>query len=138
MERISLATTWSEVAEDLIAAIDLLERSELEIAAPSLLIEVADDFRTLLVAVREGGHSQVALRLATLPETTDVAREDGLTAPQGSIDRAISKVAAAMLSWTKDPETLELLEHQRFSLFVRWPGAETSPVNPYAFGLWDE
>jgi len=138
VELFSRAATWPELAEDLIAAIDLFDRFELGVVAPSLLIEVGDDFRTLRVTPGEEGHPEVILRLETLPKTTDLAREDGLPVLHGSVDRAISKAAAAMLRWTKDPETLELVEHQRYSLFLRWPGAETSPVNPYAYGLWDE
>lgn len=135
---ISGATTWSELAESIVEAIDGLEKTGPEPIGGSLLLAVGQDFRSIRIAAYEGGHPELVLRLGTLPRTTDQAREDNLPVPHGCIDRAISKAAAGMLSWTKDPETFELVEHQRYSLFLRWPEQDTVLVDPYAYGLWDE
>lgn len=80
----------------------------------------------------------LAIHFAPLSMVTDVARDDGSTPPNASIDRAISRLAADMLSWSKDPETCELIEHQRYQLFLRWPGEEAEEVYEWAYGLWDE
>jgi hypothetical protein len=58
--------------------------------------------------------------------------------PNGSIDRAVSLAATEMLSWTKDPATCELLEQQRYRLFLRWAEGDAVPVYKYAYGLWDK
>jgi hypothetical protein len=82
----------------------------------------------------------VTIRLQTLPKATDVDRDDETTAPNSSIDRVISRLAANMLSWTKDAETFELDQHQSYKLFRSWSLEEGHAycVNEYAYGFWDE
>lgn len=82
------------------------------------------------------------LAIPPLPAITDVPRDhlpgESDDPPNGSIDRAISKLGADMLSWSSNPETFELEEHCRYQLFLRWPGRDAKPVYPFAYGLWDE
>lgn len=135
--------SWQALAQELLRAIDRLEA-----ATPgpprAILLRLAEDLRSieLIWCDADGMAPQAAtgLRLAlpALPAFTDRARDDARIVPNHSIDRAISKAAAEMLSWSTDPESFELLTHQRHALHLRWPGATAEPVNEYAYGLWDE
>lgn len=72
------------------------------------------------------------------PMQTDVKRDDDLFPGNGSIDRAICKAAADMLSWAKKPETCEVVECQRYCLFERWADGPITLVYEWAYGLWDD
>lgn len=145
----SPAANWQELANDLAVAVASLETtgSNAKVASinQAIQIDVADDCQSLSLGLcgsngTQSGVSDAELRIRfpLLPAITDALRDDGWTPPNGSIDRAISKVAADMLSWTKDPETFEVIEHRAYFFFIRWPGSEPVPVNEYAYGLWDE
>jgi hypothetical protein len=154
MPLISYATHWQDLANDLLRAIDQLEEinrsTKVVTLHRAILITVADDLKSMsLTWCRSGGGEPVIggdlvrLEVGTLPETTEVVRSEPMFAdpvipPNASIDRAVSKAANAMLSWTTDPETLELLTHQRYHLFLCWAGGQPKPVYEYAYGLWDE
>ena len=146
---VSPAVIWQDLADDLLFAIDQLEAiSHTAKAAQihqTILIAVADDLQSLRLSwcSPEGseagiGDPALRMRLPLLPTVTETAREDEATVPNASIDRAVSKAAAEMLSWTKDPENFELLEQRRYALFLQWPSGMPAPVNEYAYGLWDE
>jgi hypothetical protein len=145
----SNAHQWQDLADDLLFAIDRLEALNRKAQVPSfsrnILITISADHQSLSLCLNRFGarpdgvgEEVVRLGFCPLPITTDEARDDETIPPNASIDRAISKAAAEMLSWTKDPETFELVEHRRYSLFLQWPGEAPSPVNEYAYGLWDE
>jgi hypothetical protein len=149
IELVSRVATWQELASDMIAAIDLLESmnrsNDRVMSARSILMSIDESFDgiRLVWSSAQGRPIEhpawcVLLRLPALPATTDRLRDDGAVPPNASIDRAISKTAADMLSWTKDPETFEVLEHQRYQLFMRWADEGGAEVNEYAYGLWDE
>lgn len=113
----------------------------------AILITVASDFRSISLRwcdlTGKSNHAEAdgaTILFPPLPKAIDVKRDDGATAPNGSIDRAISRLGAHMLSWTKDRETFELVEHQRHKLFLSWSPEEgrASCVNEHAYGLWDE
>lgn len=145
------ADSWRELARDLLGALttmELLARvSQKSTTSSAILLTVALDFRCVSLRwcnlTGQPIHAEadgVTIRLQTLPKATDVERDDGTTAPNSSIDRAISRLAADMLSWTKDAETFELVQHQRYKLFLSWSLEEGHArcVNEYAYGLWDE
>jgi hypothetical protein len=139
---VSYAADWRALASDIALAIDQLKARADD---RMILIGVADDLRALTVELYRPGaldseplDRKVHLAFPPWPAATDQAHERGETPPNASIDRAIAKVAAGMLSWTKDPETFELIEHCRYRLFLRWPGGERKQVDEYAYGLWDE
>jgi hypothetical protein len=145
----SNAVEWTTLAEDLLFAIDRLEainrKAGLATINRNILLPIDEDMQSIsLFWCSAGGellaavNQSVKLRFAPLSAITDRPRDDGITPPNGSIDRAISKLAADMLSWSKDPETFELITHQRYRLFLRWPAEETITANEYAYGLWDE
>lgn len=110
----------------------------------AILMSVADGLRAIRLhwcdqdgrrlAILEQG---VQLNFKDLPERTSAPRDDAGSPPNASIDRAISMVGAEMLSWSKDPESFELIEHQRCKLFFSWPGGVVEEVDQYAYGLWD-
>jgi hypothetical protein len=146
---ISPAVIWQDLADDLLFAIDQLEAiSHTAKGTPihqTILIAVADDLQSLRFCWcspegSEAGIDDQALRMSLqlLPTDVEIARDDEATVPNASIDRAISKAAAEMLSWTKDPENFELLEQRRYQLFLQWPGGMPALVDEYAYGLWDE
>lgn len=133
----SQATGWRSLADDLLRAIDWLDAHGAS-GEPAIRITVAADRRSLsLCACDAPGAPALTLALGVLPETTDAAREDGQRPPNAAIDRAVCFAAAAMLSWSKDPETFELLTHQRHALLLAWDEGPASPVDPWAYGLWD-
>jgi hypothetical protein len=145
------ADSWRELAKDLLGALttmELLARvSQKSTKCPAILLTVARDFQRVSLQwcnlTGEPIHAEtdgVTIRLRTLPKATDVERDDGSTAPNASIDRAISRLGADMLSWTKDAETFQLVQHQRCKLFLSWSLEEghAQCVNEYAYGLWDE
>lgn len=145
------ADSWRELARDLLGALttmELLARvSQKSTTSTAILLTVALDFQGVSLRwcnlTGQPIHAEadgVTIRLQTLPKATDVERDDGTTAPNSSIDRAISRLAADMLSWTKDAETFELVQHQRYKLFLSWSLADGHArcVNEYAYGLWDE
>lgn len=145
----SAAVTWQDLADDLLFAIDQLEAfdrtAKVATIHQAILITVADDLQSLLLSWcspenSEAGIGDQALRMSLLPlpTDTDTARDDEAEVPNASIDRAISKAAAEMLSWCKDPENFELLEQRRYQLFLCWPGEAPVQVSEYAYGLWDE
>ena len=145
----SPAANWQELAHDLTLAVARLGATDSNAKFASInqaiQIDVADDCQSLSLRLRAPNGTQscisdteLGIHFPLLPAMTDTSRDDGWTPPNGSIDRAISKVAANMLSWTKDPETFEVIEHRAYFLFVRWPGSRPVPVNEYAYGLWDE
>lgn len=146
---VSHAARWQGLANDLALAVRRLEAMDRNVKMvainQAIMIRVADDMQSLSLRFcapngKELSISDAAIlmRFPSLPATTDVKRNDGWPPPNGSIDRAISKLAADMLSWTKNPATFELVEHRAYFLFVHWPGGETSSVDEYAYGLWDE
>lgn len=143
------ALTWQDLADELLFAIDRLEaiNSSRKLSAihQAILITVADDLQSLHLVWHspDGEESEVAsqslqLCFPLLPTFTDIARDDETEVPNASIDRAVSKAAAEMLSWSKDPENCELLEQRRYQLFLCWPDETPAPVNEYAYGIWDE
>lgn len=145
----SPAANWQELANDLTMAVARLEatgsNAKFVSMNQAIQIDVAEDCQSLSLSLcgpnsAQSGISDAELRIhfSLLPAITDALRDDGWTPPNGSIDRAISKVAADMLSWTKDPETFEVIEHRDYFFFIRWPGRQPVPVNEYAYGLWDE
>jgi hypothetical protein len=144
----SLAVTWQDAAGDLLRAINQIETmsrpDKLAASDPALLVTVGQDLQSLTLqkCAADGTptsiETAVQIRFPLLPNATDVTRDDDIHPANASIDRAVCKAAAEMLSWTKDPDTLELIEHRRYWLFVLWPTAEPTPVNEYAYGLWDE
>ncbi len=145
----SRCACWQDLAADLIAAIDQLESRTAQPpptpggGAVLLRVDPTQNIICLtwcdvqgqsLINMSEG----VRLRFNPLPKMMEQQREDGSSPPNASVDRAVSKAAADMMSWSKDPETFELIETRRFKLFLAWdqgPGAE---VDEYAYGLWDE
>lgn len=148
-QRISQAATWQDLARDLLFAIDQLDASDrsrkVAEVRTAIVITVADDMRSLVLNRFCPRRSQtscgtLALRmdLRLLPAATDMVRDDEMAVPNASIDRAISKAACEMLSWTREPDTFELLEHRRYSFYLQWPGETPALVNEYAYGLWDE
>lgn len=145
----SQAIDWRQLAGDLVIAIGRLEASvgdtDTVPARQAILIAVAGDLLSLDLRWCEpdGGSASscglaILLSVPPLAAQTDMARDDDATPPNASIDRAVSKAAAEMLSWTKDPDTFELLEHRRYWVFLCWPGEAPAPVNEYAYGLWDD
>lgn len=146
---VSHAVSWQGLADDLAMAVRRLEAMDRSARVVSInraiLVGVDEDMQSLSLrwCAPNGTRSSISdaalsLRFPPLPATTDALRDDGWTPPNASVDRAISKLAADQLSWTKDKATFELIEHRAYCLFVRWPGSETAPVNEYAYGLWDE
>lgn len=138
-----MAARWQDAAAALLRVIDRLE-AQTPGPPRHVLLAVAADLRGIELGwcsadgVLLGGLPTIHLALPALPAQTDRARDDGRAVPHAGIDRAISMVAADMLSWSKDPETLELRAHQRHRLHLRWPGAMAEGVDEYAYGLWDE
>lgn len=150
----SYAVIWQDLASDLLFAIDRLEtmnrKAPLGVLSRAILFSIAEDLQSIrlnwcdtngqpLPAIDQ----EIRLDLLPLPEATDETRTEPMFAPpvippNGSIDRAISKAAAEMMSYSKDPETYEVLEHERFRLFLRWGGGEPALVYQFAYGLWDE
>ena len=150
----SYAVIWQDLASDLLFAIDRLEtmnrKAPLEVPSRAILFSIADHLQSIrlnwcdtngqpLPAIGQ----EICLDLLPLPEATDLTRTEPMLAPpvippNGSIDRAICKAAAEMMSYSKDPETFEVLEHERFRLFLRWGEGEPAPVYQFAYGLWDE
>jgi hypothetical protein len=145
----SRALDWRELSRDLLRAIDRLEMlnrdAPLATISRSMLLSVGHEQQNIRIEscgpsgqpLGASGQSLV-IHVAPLPVITDVTRDDNCIPPNASIDRAISTAAAEMLSWSKDPETCELIEHQRYQLFLRWPGEEAEEVYEWAYGLWDE
>ncbi|WP_430443816.1 hypothetical protein [Sphingorhabdus contaminans] len=143
------AVTWQDLADDLLFAFDRLEEinpnSKWTEDHQAILIRVANDMQSLTLSkcpLDSGeavlGGQTLRIRLRPLPSITDLARDDAAEVPNAIIDRAISKAAAEMLSWTKDLDCFELLEQRRYWLFLQWPGGIPALVNEYAYGLWDE
>jgi hypothetical protein len=143
----SHAGDWRGLSQDILLAISRLEalnREEPGTNSRSILLSVAPELLEIRIeycgpAGQQLGASgqSLAIHFAPLPMVTDVARDDSRTPPNASIDRAISRLAADMLSWSKDPETCEVIEHQRYQLHLRWNGEEAEPVYEWAYGLWD-
>jgi hypothetical protein len=144
----SHACDWRGLSQDLLAAISTLEALNRE--APSgtisrsILFSISPELQDIRIEYCDPAGQQLgalgqslSIHFAALPVSTDVERDDGSTAPNASIDRAISTVAAEMLSWSKDPETCELIEHQRYQLYLRWSGRDAAKVYEWAYGLWD-
>ncbi len=150
----SHAVNWQELANDLLFAIDRLEmmnrKASVAVMGRAILFSIAEDLQSISLNWCDANgqrllssEQELRLDLLPLPEATDETRTEPMFAPpvippNGSIDRAISKAAAEMLSFTKDEETFEVLEHERFRLFLRWAEGEPKPVHEYAYGLWDE
>lgn len=140
---------WQDLAHDLVRAIDQLETQTKRLAVeqdePSILLTVESGMTAIrLAACRSDGvviptsPAGVRLDLGALAAVTDRDRDDGTTPANASIDRAASKAAAEMMSWSKDPETYELVERRRFTLFLAWPDGTHSRIDELAYGLWDE
>lgn len=143
----SNAADWRELAEDLMFALDQLETLNRKAAMPvvtsALAVRVHEDCCSVELVPCAGDGSPprqtpVSVRLAfpELPLSTGLERKDCRPA-QGSIDRAVCKVASDMMSWTMDPDTFEVLEHCRLRLFLCWPDGSPVAVDRYAYGLWD-
>ena len=144
----SNASEWTALARDLLFAIDRLEsinrKSALATISRNLLLSVAKDMQSISImwcndcgAPLAEVDQSVQLDFRPVPVTTDWPRDDGTNSPNASIDRAISKAGAKMLSWTKDPETFDLIEHQRYKLFLSWAEGIPVIVNEYAYGIFD-
>jgi hypothetical protein len=145
----SHARDWRGLSQDLLMAIGRLEalnrKAPLASISRSIMLSVGPELQDITIEycnptgqqLAASGQS-LAIHFAPFLMVTDVARDDSRTPPNASIDRAISTVAAEMLSWSKDPETYELIEHQRYQLFLRWSGEEAEEVYEWAYGLWDE
>lgn len=145
----SHARDWRGLSQDLLLAIGRLEalnrKASLATISRSILLSIGPKLQDIRIEYCDPTGQQLGasgqsltIHFAPLPVVTDVARDDSSTPPNASIDRAISTVAAEMLSWSKDPETCELIEHQRYQLFLRWSGEEAEEVYEWAYGLWDE
>lgn len=149
-ELISLAADWPELAGDILKAIESLERTVVPTGGPGhILLKVAPDLQSLQAQWWDsqtgcpGEGSRVQLRFGEMPLTTDESRTEAQFAepvapPNATIDRAISKAAADMLSYATDPDTFELLTVQRYQLWLQWPGGQPARVYEFAYGLWDE
>jgi hypothetical protein len=145
----SHARDWRGLSQDLLLAISRLEalnrKAPLSTIGRSILLTVGPEQQDIRIEycgpagqqITASGQS-LAIHFAPLPVATDVERDDGSTPPNASIDRAISKAAVDMLNWTKDPDTFELIEHQRYQLYLRWSGSDAAEVYEWAYGLWDE
>lgn len=140
---------WRELARDLLLALRLLEDASkqevVRVIGQSVLLSIAHDLHSIrLEWCRPNGEKYylpnqiIELNFDELPIQTDKKRDDGVATPNSSIDRAVCKLAADMLSWTKNPQTFELITHRRFFLFICWHGDEPKIVNEYEYGLWDE
>lgn len=154
MQLNSNAIDWQGLAQDLLFAIDRIEamnrKAPLAVLSRTILISIANHCQSITLnwcdaygQILPNIEQEVRLDFSYLPETTDVTRTEPMFAPptippNGSVDRAISKAAAEMMSYTKDEETCEVLEHERFRLFLRWAGGEPAQVYEFAYGLWDE
>lgn len=145
----SRATCWQDLARDLVSAIDQLEaqnkQSAIEHDARSVLLTVEPCMNVIRLTVCPSvavaipsTDTGIRLFFNPLPVATDQDREDGIVPPNASIDRAASKAAAEMVSWAKDPDTFELLEYRRFTLFLAWPEGTRYKIDELAYGLWDE
>lgn len=153
MQLNSHAIDWQGLAQDLLFAIDRIEsmnrKAPLTVLGRTLLISIADHCQSISLNWCDGDgqmlpniEQEVRLDFSYLPVTTDVTRTEPMFAPptippNASVDRAISKAAAEMMSYSIDEETCELLEHERFELFLCWAGGEPVRVNLFAYGLWD-
>lgn len=145
----SFAGDWRGLAQDLNLALQRLEgmnrKGQLATISRSILLSIEPDLQGIRLewcspdadAVCIAGHALI-IRCPMLRPYSCGERDDGITPPHSSIDRAISRLAADMLSWSKDPETCEVIEQQRYRLFMRWPGEAAEPVYEWAYGLWDE
>ncbi len=149
LERGSNCVCWQDLAADLVAAIDLLEsRTARQLPAEggrAILLRVDLGQHIIFLSLCDpGAQSQtttaegVRLRFSPLPGATDQRRDDGASPPNASVDRAVSKAAADMVSWSKDPDTFELIETRRFKLFLAWDQGPQAEVDEFAYGLWDE
>lgn len=144
----SHASDWQGLSRDLLLAISRLEalnrKAPLATISHSILLSVGPELQEIGVEFCTPAGQRLdatgpllAIHFAPLPPTTNAERDDGGIPPNASIDRAISKAASEMLSWTKDPETFEVIEHQRYRFFLRWAGEAAEAVNEWAYGLWD-
>jgi hypothetical protein len=149
IELCSLATCWQDLARDLVDAIGQLEAQIKQAAVErddrSILLTVEPGMSALrLAACRSDGvvitpeKAGIRLCFSALPADTDQGRDDGMVPPNASIDRAASKAAADMISWAKDPDTFELVEYRRFTLFLAWHEHAPFKIDEFAYGLWDE
>ncbi len=115
---------WQDAAAVLLRAVDRLE-AQTPGPPRHILLAVAADLRGIELGwfsadgVPLGRLPTIHVALPAMPARTDRARDDGRAVPHAGIDRAISMVAADMLSWSKDPETLELRAHQRHRPHLR-------------------
>lgn len=149
LEWASTCARWQDLAADLVAAIDLLETrtvqppsaesgrailARVDLGQSIIFLSLCDTGAKNPTSQKEG----IRLRFKSLPRVMERQRDDGTSAPDASVDRAISKAAAGMMSWSKDPETFELIERRRFRLFVAWDQGPEIEVDEYAYGLWDE
>jgi hypothetical protein len=143
------AVSWDMLGSDVIAAITQLyndpRASNVIELKRFILIEVCDGLTALEFSWcgpfgQPMAHKGQKLRLALWPLPTDSerGRDDKTIAQHGSIDRAISAAARHLISWTTDPDTFELLQHDRFILFCAWPGQLITKVNPWAYGILDD
>lgn len=145
----SHARRWQSLARDVILAIDRLETSDgaasLRPSRCSILLSVSAAMDRIRLEYCDSSGQPFSADIqyldicfSELPKQTDVQRDDDRVPANGSIDRAICKAAADMLSWKRDPETCELTERQRYCLFVRWAEGPITLVYEWAYGLWDE
>jgi hypothetical protein len=145
----SHARDWRGLSQDLLLAISRLEalnrKAPLSTMSRSILFSIGPELQDIRIEYCDPTGQQLgasgqslAIHFAPLPIVTDVERDDGSIPPNASIDRAISKAAAEMLSWSKDPISFEVIEHQRYRLFLRSAGGEAAAANEWAYGLWDE
>ncbi|MXO71467.1 hypothetical protein [Alteraurantiacibacter buctensis] len=139
MVRRALPAEWRELATVLATAIDRLAADDPPVeAGAALLLAVDPELDCIRVRPKGSAAAGVCVALGPLPRATDRPRDDGALVPCGSIDRAASKVAADMLGWHKDPQTCEVVETQRFWLYLQWPGESPAAIYEWAYGLWDE
>jgi|GEM_PF-4924025 hypothetical protein len=140
---------WRELAENLVFSLKQLESHSkegvIDVIRQSVLLSISENHRSIRCEwVRQDGERYnfldhaVELQFDELPVLTDLARDDGLVPQNASIDRAVCKLAADMLSWKKDPLTFELIETRRYQIFISWHQEKPLKVYEYQYGLWDE
>lgn len=136
---------WQDLAADVLAQVELLLAPFKPCATALVNAAIAADGRTLglcVVPQRCCGNAHLPakarLALPLLDLKTDIPREDGIVPPHPAIDRALSRVAAQLMDWSRDPDSFELVQHIRARITVQWHGRKAAEVDPLAYGLWDE
>jgi hypothetical protein len=144
----SNATSWPELAQDIIFGIDKLEalnaKNSLIIFSKFILVSVSTSCRSIVLSwcdkngtPAQLAHCKICIQLTPLASDCGKQREDGLKLPNSTIDRAINRAAKSFISWTIDTYTLELLEHRRYMLMISWTQNSVIEASPWVYGMWD-